>query len=86
MTNDLKNFLEEENKAFSSFNRFLVEPWVVEHDKRIIKKVLDLVEKDIKEYKIRIGMPSGFGENAVRADASRDTLEYISTIINQLRV
>lgn len=83
MTNDLKNFLEEENKAFSSFNRFLVEPWVVEHDKRIIKKVLDLVEQEVGNKKRTI---NNLMLNDLRDIEYNKALEDISTIINNLRV
>jgi len=82
MTNDLKNFLEK-NSEIETFDGAVN---VSEHNNKVVNFVLELVEKEVGEYKKRIGMPSGFGENAVRADASRDTLDYISTIINNLRV
>lgn len=87
MTNNLKNFLEEEQQdvTHKMFNDVVdkmedITPFdfmgrIRDHDTRLINFVLDLVEKEVEKKK---GADFYIGELI--------TIDDISTIINNLRV
>ena len=76
MTNDLKNFLENEQEYYTQHN-FLSDgivddlKWLNKHDTRLINFVLDLVDRKIKEK--------------YHCDTEEEQ-QLLSTIINNLRV
>ena len=101
MTNDLKNFLENEQeefgKEFINNNMYLLHtlPYVKndikkerkDHDARLINFVLDLVEKEV-EKKFGDGNNEALViiEPTLSGVSQRPALKDISTIINNLRV
>lgn len=91
MTNDLKNFLEEEKYKI---NQDLQEPhlydlskgadlkrWIADHDTRLINHVLDLVGKEVKSKSFEIKTPETISELQKVI-----SLDSVSTIINNLRI
>ena len=90
MTNDLKNFLEEEKQI--DYQLFCFdkedESWSIneerlkERDTRLINFVLDLVEKEVEKKLLKKARQTDYADRTEYDEAS----EIISTIINKLRV
>ena len=88
MTNDLKNFLEEETQNITQYAYFVdhqseeeLAEVVREHNTRLINFVLDLVEKEVE--KLHVVLDDSDGQSNVEKMLFK---EDISTIINNLRV
>ena len=96
MTNDLKNFLEEEkqidyqlfcfdkeDESWSINEEFwFYEERLKERDTRLINFVLDLVEKEVEKKLLKKARQTDYADRTEYDEAS----EIISTIINKLRV
>lgn len=85
MTNDLKNFLEEETQNITQYAYFVdhqseeeLAEVVREHNTRLINFILDLVEKEV-------GKKKQYGDTKDAYEFVLSTKD-ISTIINNLRV
>ena len=90
MTNDLKNFLEEETQLFEnrykdistqikSYGEYCdVRDFNTHSNKRIVNKVLDLVEKEVEKKKVFMDLVELMCDIVYPKD--------ISNIIKQLRV